>query len=133
MTEPDDIRASVRTLEGVFDVSRRGGKWICSGCGRGGCIHTDVVRVEIERTTTGEQSRSSKADQDKRRHGSGVTEAMSSEYQPSAANSDYLVSSVMHRSVITSGVVTVTAEQWQQAMGYDATTRQYRRNDDGAN
>jgi len=64
-------------------------------------------------------------DNDDRRFGSGVTEATTSEYQSSAANDDYLVPGVVHRSAISAGTVTITARQWADAVGYSFEKHRY--------
>src|ERR1700683_4435532 len=57
-------------------------------------------------------------DNDERRFGSGVTEATTSEHPSSAANGDYLVAGVVHRSAVSAGTVTITARQWADVVGY---------------
>ncbi len=73
--------------------------------------------------TTTEQTRQAKADQGKRRRGSGVTEA-TSEHRQLASGGDVLAS-VLPRSVIASGHITVTARQWARAVGYSFELHRY--------
>jgi hypothetical protein len=42
----EDIVASVRTIDGIFDTERRDGLWLCS-CGQPDCVHVPVVEAAL--------------------------------------------------------------------------------------